>query len=103
MCFFSLHNEGPPINFPPLEAQKVTQGLVTGEAATATMLRAIGDCFQAMASMVDTGGATVGAWAAIASGAVADPTAQSRMILEINKNYAGIFQALEQTVDRINF
>jgi hypothetical protein len=99
MCFFSLHNEGPPINFPPAEAQKVAQGLVTGEVATATLLRSIADCFQAMASMVETGGATVQAWGAFA--ASADPAAQARLSAEVNKHYAGIFQALDETVGRI--
>ena len=52
MCFFSLHNECPPVNYATAEAMKVTDGLVAGERATAETLRAIADCVTAMACIV---------------------------------------------------
>lgn len=100
MCFFSLHNEGPPINYPPAQAMKATQGLVNGEAATAAMLRAMADCFQAMASMVETGGATVAAWGEMAAGA---DVMRNGKAAEVHTKYNAIFTALEQTVERITF
>jgi len=102
MCFFSLHNEGPPINFAPSEAIKVSQGLVTGELATSAMLRAMADCFQAMAYMVDTGGASVATWGEVIGGA-ADPVALGAKAAELQVTYNGIFDSLQQTVDRITF
>lgn len=102
MCFFSLHNEGPPINYGPSVAVKVTEGLVTGELATSAMLRAMADCFQAMAHMVDTGGTSVSTWGEVIGGS-ADPAALKAKAAEIQTSYAGIFHSLQQTVDRITF
>jgi len=102
MCFFSLHNEGPPVNYEATEAVKVTQGLVTGEIATSTMLRAIADCFQAMAYMVDTGGTAVSAWGEVSAGN-ANPAALAAKAAEMRSSYTSIFAALDQTVDRITF
>lgn len=102
MCFFSLHNEGPPINHDPSVAVKVSQGLVTGELATSAMLRALGDCFQAMAHMVDTGGTSVSVWGDVIGGA-ADPAALTAKGAQLQTSYAGIFDSLRQTVDRITF
>jgi hypothetical protein len=104
MCFYSIHNEGPPINCDPALAVTVTQGLVTGEAATSSMLRAMADCFQAMASMVDTGGATVAIWGeAVAASTIGDPSSFAAKAAGIGAKYAGIFRALDQTVERITF
>lgn len=102
MCFFSLHNEGPPINYPPSEAAKVSQGLVTGELATSAMLRAMGDCFQAMAYMVDTGGASVATWGEVIGG-TADRATLAAQAAELRASYTSIFDSLQQTVDRITF
>jgi hypothetical protein len=102
MCFFSLHNEGPPINFDPSEAVKVSQGLVIGELATSAMLRAMADCFQAMAYMVDTGGASVSTWGEVIGG-TANPAALQAKAAEIQTSYTNIFDSLQQTVDRITF
>lgn len=102
MCFFSLHNEGPPINYDSSVAVKVSEGLVTGELATSAMLRAMADCFQAMAHMVDTGGTSVSTWGEVIGG-TADPAALQAKAAEIQTSYTSIFNSLQQTVDRITF
>ena len=85
MCFFSLHNECPPVNYATAEAMKVTDGLVAGERATAETLRAIADCVTAMASIVDAGGGTVAGFGEL-----------------IGSSGPPDIEALESTEDRVN-
>src|SRR5215203_5297477 len=102
MCFFSLHNGGPPINYDASEAVKVSKGLVTGELATSSMLRAMADCFQAMAYMVDTGGTAVSVWGQVIGGS-ANPADLAATAADMRASYNSIFDALDQTVNRITF
>jgi hypothetical protein len=104
MCFFSLHNECPPVNYATAEAMKVTDGLVAGEEATSSMLRAMGDCLQAMAYMVDTGGGAVATFGEMVSGAgPADPAALETRAKELRASYDRCFDVLAETVERITF
>jgi hypothetical protein len=103
MCFFSLHNENPPVNYATAEAMKVTDGLVAGERATADTLRAIADCVGAMASMVDAGGGTVAGFGElIGSSGPPDPAVLAAKAAEVRSSYDAAFTALEDTEDRIS-
>src|SRR5205085_8075769 len=88
MCFFSLHNECPPVNYATAEAMKVTDGLVAGERATAETLRAIADCVTAMASIVDAGGGTVAGFGElIGSSGPPDIEALAAQAAEVRQSY----------------
>lgn len=102
MCFFSLHNECPPVNYATAEAMKVTDGLVAGERATADTLRALADCVSAMASIVDAGGGTVAGFGElIGSSGPPDLEALAAKAAEVRGSYEACFAALEDTEDRI--
>lgn len=102
MCFFSLHNECPPVNYSTAEAMKVTDGLVAGERATAETLRAVADCTAAMASIVDAGGGTVAGFGElIGTSGPPDFETLALRAAEVGASYDACFTALEDTEDRI--
>jgi hypothetical protein len=104
MCFFSLHNECPPVNYSTAEAMKVTDGLVAGEQATAAMLRAMQDCIGAMACVVDAGGGTVAGFGHLLNARGApDPAEMAAKAAEVRGSYHGIFTTLSETEGRITF
>ena len=103
MCFFSLHNECPPVNYATAEAMMVTDGLVAGERATAETLRAIADCVTAMACIVDAGGGTVAGFGElIGSSGPPDIEALAAQAAEVRSSYDSAFEALDDTEDRVN-
>lgn len=102
MCFFSLHNECPPVNYATAEAMAVTDGLVAGERATANTLRALADCIGAMACIVDAGGGTVAGFGELI-GSDGPPDIESLAVraAEVRSSYDACFATLEPTEDRI--
>jgi hypothetical protein len=102
MCFFSLHNECPPVNYATADAMKVTDGLVAGERATADTLRAIADCVGAMACIVDAGGGTVAGFGElIGSSGPPDLEALAAQGAQVRSSFDECFETLEDTEDRI--
>jgi len=102
MCFFSLHNECPPVNYATAEAMKVTDGLVAGERATADTLRALADCIGAMACIVDAGGGTVAGFGElIASSGPPDLEELASRAAEVRESYTACFTTLDGTEERI--
>lgn len=102
MCFFSLHNECPPVNYATAEAIKVTDGLVAGEEATSSMLAAMADCIQAMAHMVEAGGGTVAGFGElIAADGLPNPDALAATAKDVRARYDRSFVSLEQTEEKI--
>jgi hypothetical protein len=102
MCFFSLHNECPPVNYTSAQVPEVISGIVTGEVATSSMLRAMGDCLEAMACVVDTGGGTMAAWGKLVeSSSEMDPAALVAQADEVRANLERSFDAVEATEERI--
>lgn len=103
MGVLSLHNECPPNNYAVEEAREISEGLVIGEHATATMLRALSDCLRALAAMDDTVGNIVSAWSAITTetGEI-DYEAAAVKAQEVEASYQQSFDELEDTVGRLS-
>lgn len=101
MGVLSLHNECPPTNYGLEEAKEVCRGMVIGEEGTSALLTVLADCLNTLAAMDDTVGHTVSAWNAwMDKTAGVDPMARSR---EAQQSYQRGFQALDSTIERIDF
>lgn len=99
MGVLDLHNECPPMNYGLDEAQEVARGLGIGEVATASTLRALSDCLLALASMDDTVNGIMTGWSAVMSGG--GPQI-AETVKGVQSSYARAFEALTQTVGRID-
>jgi hypothetical protein len=100
MGVLDLHNECPPMNYGLAEAQEVARGLGIGEVATASTLRALSECMQALAFMDDTVNSIMSGWSAAMSGKIDEKLAQTGR--EIQASYGRSFESLSSTVERIN-
>jgi hypothetical protein len=100
MGVLSLHNECPPTNYRAADAKEVCRGIVIGEEATSSLLRALSDCLLALAAMDDTVGATVSAWKALMDGPASDATEKAQ---QARQGYERCFSALISTLERIDF
>jgi hypothetical protein len=102
MGVLSLHNEGPPVEFGS-DTKAICQGIVVGEEATSALLKALADCLNALAAMDDTVGNIVSVWAAGPPPSGAPPQGADASALNVGRSYSRSFEALQPTVERINF
>ncbi|HLZ60055.1 MAG TPA: hypothetical protein VKR06_24160 [Ktedonosporobacter sp.] len=98
MGVLSLHNECPPTNYAAAEAKEVCRGIIIGEEATSSLLRALSDSLLALAAMDDTVGGTVAAWKAFLDG---DNDAAEKA-QKARQSYEQSFAAVASTIDRID-
>jgi hypothetical protein len=98
-----LHNECPPTNYGSDEAKEITVGLVSDAIATAETLRSVRDCMDALASLDDTVRCVVQASAgAVSPDGSFDRSVVAAKMTEVKATYVGTFDALRETVIRID-
>ncbi|HEY7912342.1 MAG TPA: hypothetical protein VIG62_10570 [Blastocatellia bacterium] len=104
MGVLSLHNECPPVGVGS-DARAISQGLIIGEEATSSMLKAMADCLNALAAMDDTVGNLMGIFGNAPAEASAPPQAFAGGSFggpDPLESFSRSFEALGQTVERVN-
>jgi hypothetical protein len=93
MGVLSLHNECPPLDYGP-DAEAICHGLLLGEEGTSALLRALGDCMNALAAMDDTVGNIVNAFAGAARQANGNKNGPCE---DPGTSYARFFDCISET------